>query len=92
MQTVFRNPLAGPYVLGISSGAGLGVALVVMGFAGLFQFSVFSADNNWILVIASWLGSAAVLIFILAVSFRIKRCNDNFGIGNNDRQCHFGYH
>jgi iron complex transport system permease protein len=72
MQTVFRNPLAGPYVLGISSGAGLGVALVVMGFAGLFQFSVFSADNNWILVIASWLGSAAVLIFILAVSFRIK--------------------
>jgi cobalamin transport system permease protein len=72
MQTVFRNPLAGPYVLGISSGAGLGVALVVMGFAGLFQFSVFSTDNNWILVIASWLGSAAVLLFILAVSFRIK--------------------
>lgn len=72
MQTVFRNPLAGPYVLGISSGAGLGVALVVMGFAGMFQFSVFTSNNNWILVIASWLGSAAVLFFILAVSFRIK--------------------
>lgn len=32
MQTVFRNPLAGPYILGISAGASLGVALFVMGF------------------------------------------------------------
>ena len=32
MQTIFRNPMAGPYVLGVSSGAGLGVAIVVLGF------------------------------------------------------------
>jgi len=72
MQTVFRNPLAGPYVLGISSGAGLGVALVVMGFAGLFKYSVFASGNSWILIIASWIGSGMVLVFILGVSFRIK--------------------
>ena len=72
MQTVFRNPLAGPYVLGISSGAGLGVALVVMGFSGLFGYSVFGAGGSWLLIIAAWLGSGLVLLLILMVSFRIK--------------------
>src|SRR5690606_34045053 len=42
MQTVFRNPLAGPYVLGISAGATLGVALFVLGFSSAFAFGVFS--------------------------------------------------
>lgn len=62
MQTLFRNPLAGPYVLGISSGASLGVALVVL--AG-FGSSVGIAG-------AAWLGAALVLVVIAAVGHRIK--------------------
>ena len=62
MQTVFRNPLAGPYVLGISSGASLGVALVVL--AGMSS-SVGIAG-------AAWVGAAAVLIVIASVGHRIK--------------------
>lgn len=62
MQTLFRNPLAGPYVLGISSGASLGVALVVL--AG-FGSSIGIAG-------AAWLGSALVLVVIAAVGHRIK--------------------
>ena len=63
MQTLFRNPLAGPYVLGISSGASLGVALVVL--AG-FGSSIGIAG-------AAWLGAALVLVVIAAVG-RIENC------------------
>lgn len=62
MQTLFRNPLAGPYVLGISSGAGLGVALVVLAGIG----------SSLGIVGAAWAGSAAVLFIIAAVGRRIK--------------------
>lgn len=62
MQALFRNPLAGPYVLGISSGASLGVALVVL--AG-FGSSIGIAG-------AAWLGAALVLVVIAAVGHRIK--------------------
>lgn len=62
MQTLFRNPLAGPYVLGISSGASLGVALVVMTGAGA---SLGVAG-------AAWTGAAAVLAVISAAAHRIK--------------------
>lgn len=72
MQTVFRNPLAGPYVLGISSGASLGVALVVLGFSGYFAGDVFFVSGNWLLVVAAWLGSILVLLVILLVSFRVR--------------------
>ena len=72
MQTVFRNPLAGPYVLGISSGASLGVALVVLGFSGYFAGDVFFIAGNWLLVTAAWLGSGLVLLLILIVSFRVR--------------------
>jgi len=72
MQTVFRNPLAGPYVLGISSGASLGVALVVLGFSGFFAGNVFFISGNWLLVLAAWLGSGIVLLLILLVSFRVR--------------------
>ena len=43
MQTVFRNPLAGPYVLGISAGASLGVALFVLGFSSSLAWGLFSS-------------------------------------------------
>lgn len=72
MQTLFRNPLAGPYILGISSGAGLGVAIVVLGIPGLFTYSVFSSSNNLILILSAWMGAAIVMLIIMAVSVRIK--------------------
>lgn len=72
MQTYFRNPLAGPFVLGISAGASLGVAIFVMGIS-LVTGSVFiSLSSQWSLAIASWAGSGLVLLLILAVSLRIK--------------------
>jgi iron complex transport system permease protein len=72
MQTVFRNPLAGPYVLGISSGASLGVALVVIGFGSFFGSNIFNIATGWLLIIAAWTGSAAVLLVILLVSLKMK--------------------
>lgn len=72
MQTVFRNPLAGPYVLGISSGASLGVALVVLGFTSYFGSNVFGLSSAWLLILAAWLGAASVLLLILLVSLKTK--------------------
>ncbi len=72
MQTIFRNPLAGPYVLGISAGASLGVAILVMTTAASRLFSLQSGLNNWSVVVAAWLGSGLVLLIILLVSFRIR--------------------
>lgn len=62
MQTLFRNPLAGPYVLGISSGASLGVALVILVGAG----------SSLGIASAAWIGAAAVLTGMIALSRRIK--------------------
>jgi iron complex transport system permease protein len=72
MQTLFRNPLAGPFVLGISSGASLGVALVILGsglFGGLFATALIS---KWSIVIAASLGSFLVLLAVLAVSSKVR--------------------
>ena len=71
MQTLFRNPLAGPFVLGISSGASLGVALLLLGapLLGLQASTLFSSFG---LAGAAWIGSALVLLLIASVSRRIK--------------------
>ena len=71
MQTLFRNPLAGPYVLGVSSGASLGVALFIlgaplMGMAGVGAFSTLGLAG------AAWIGATAILAAVSAVSRRIK--------------------
>jgi iron complex transport system permease protein len=71
MQTLFRNPLAGPYVLGISSGAGLGVALFLLG-APLLGLSAHSFVQSLGIVGAAWIGAALVLTVVMAVSRRIK--------------------
>ena len=72
MQTLFRNPLAGPFVLGISSGASLGVALLVLG-AGILGGSLAGfALKSWSIVIAASLGSFLVLLAVLAVTTRVK--------------------
>ena len=70
MQTLFRNPLAGPYVLGISSGASLGVALFLLGAPLLGGLS--AAAQNIGAAGAAWVGAAAVLAAVMAVSRRIK--------------------
>ena len=66
MQTIFRNPLAGPYVLGISSGASFGAALVVLG-AGATGIVA-----TWSLALAAWIGAGTVMLLLLFVSYRIK--------------------
>lgn len=72
MQTLFRNPLAGPFVLGISSGASLGVALLMLS-GGLFISNFFVADlTNWLVVLAASLGSGLVLLLVVAVSLRVR--------------------
>jgi iron complex transport system permease protein len=69
MQTLFRNPLAGPYVLGLSSGSSLGVAFVVMGSSFLgFQLS----EMGFGIVLASCLGSFLVLFLVLLLSQRLR--------------------
>ncbi len=72
MQTLFRNPLAGPYVLGLSSGASLGVAILILGasFLGgtLGTFLMYKSS----LIIASSLGSLIVLVLVILVSTKVK--------------------
>lgn len=68
MQTLFRNPLAGPYVLGLSSGSSLGVAFVILG-AGILPLSL--ADfllSSYGIILASCLGSFMVLLLVLSIS------------------------
>lgn len=71
MQTLFRNPLAGPYVLGISSGASLGVALFILGMP-LLGIATSSTISSLGTAGAAWLGSALILAFVASVSTRIK--------------------
>ena len=72
MQTIFRNPLAGPYVLGISSGASLGVAIVVLGVSAFGISSLSGIGTSFSIAAAAWTGAFLVLMVILAVSVRVK--------------------
>jgi iron complex transport system permease protein len=72
MQTVFRNPMAGPYVLGISSGASLGVAFVILGFSAQMLPGNLQGLGNWVLVVASWLGAGTIMILIMYISVRVQ--------------------
>lgn len=65
MQTLFRNPLAGPYTLGVSSGASLGVAVLTMLSVFSIQLSAFSIP------VAAVIGACSVLLLVLAVSRRV---------------------
>jgi iron complex transport system permease protein len=70
MQTFFRNPLAGPYVLGISSGAGLGVALLMLAGAA-FGVSL-TGLNSWAIAGAGILGAGSLLALVTLVAWRVK--------------------
>ncbi|MFR9592157.1 MAG: iron ABC transporter permease [Rikenellaceae bacterium] len=71
MQTLFRNPLAGPYTLGVCSGASLGVAIFIIGapFLGTIGSSTLSTIG---VAGAAWIGSAAILLLLATVGNRIK--------------------
>jgi iron complex transport system permease protein len=72
MQTLFRNPLAGPYVLGISSGASLGVAILVMS-AGILPYGLASMMYSyWGQVFAAIIGAFVIFLLIVAVASRIR--------------------
>lgn len=70
MQTFFRNPLAGPYVLGISSGAGFGVAILILA-GSIFGFAT-NAMNPWAVAIAGTLGAGLILVLVSLVAWRVK--------------------
>jgi len=69
MQTYFRNPLAGPFVLGISSGSSLGVALLVLS-GGVLGYGF--STNNYMVILAASAGAGLVFFLILIASTRIK--------------------
>ena len=68
MQTLFRNSLADPYILGVSSGASLGVALVMMAASAL---PVAFVSSGWALIVAAIIGASVVLVLVVGVSFQV---------------------
>lgn len=75
MQTLFRNPLAGPSVLGVTAGASLGVAIVMLAagtITTVFAIQQLSVLGSWLIIGAASLGSAIVLLLILLISFKIR--------------------
>lgn len=72
MQTLFRNPLAGPYVLGLSSGSSLGVAFVILASAMLPGFLSDILISSYSIILASCLGSFLVLLLVLVVSQKLR--------------------
>ena len=76
MQTLFRNPLAGPSVLGLTAGAGLGVAAVLLagggGLVGGFAIRALGLGGSWGLVLAATTGAALVMTLVLALSARVR--------------------
>ena len=72
MQTLFKNPLAGPFVLGISSGASLGVALLILGSSIFGGFFLTSSMSNWSLAIAASLGAFLVLFAVIMAANSLR--------------------
>jgi len=68
MQTLFRNPLADPYILGVSSGASLGVALITMSSA-ILPFAL--VNSAWAMILSAIIGATLVLLLVIGVSFRV---------------------
>lgn len=75
MQTLFRNPLAGPSELGITAGAGLGVAAVMLAggsSASIYAIRQLGVSGSWLIIAMASLGSALVLSIILLIAGRIR--------------------
>ncbi|MEX6627500.1 FecCD family ABC transporter permease [Tenacibaculum salmonis] len=81
MQTLFRNPLAGPFVLGVSSGASLGVALLILG-SGLFGGALVTITmSNWAMAIAASIGSFFVLSAVIIAANKVRNTMSILVIG-----------
>src|SRR5690554_889866 len=73
MQTLFENPMAEPYVLGVSSGASLGVAICILG-GSLLPFSLQNLlTNQTAIVLSALVGSVLVMLIVLTISQRIRQ-------------------
>lgn len=72
LQTAFRNPLAGPSILGIDSGANLGVAIVMLGLGGVVSTSTFSLGGFALVIIAAMVGAMSVMGLLLFFSTLLK--------------------
>jgi iron complex transport system permease protein len=81
MQTLFRNPLAGPYVLGLSSGSSLGVAFVILGASYLPDFISSILLSSYGIILASCSGSFLVLLLVLLVSRKLRDTNSILIVG-----------
>lgn len=76
MQTLFRNPLAGPSILGITAGSSLGVAVLMLGTGtglGFFSLSSLHFLGAWTLVIFAFLGAFFIMSLLILISFRTSR-------------------
>ena len=72
MQTIFRNPMAGPFVLGVSSGASLGVALVILGFSSFMPAGNSAAAGNWLIILSACAGAGAIMLLIMFIATRVR--------------------
>lgn len=72
LQTAFRNPLAGPDVFGISSGAGLGVAIVMLFLGGSVSTTLFTVSGFLAILTAAFIGAIVVTMIILFLSTMVK--------------------
>lgn len=72
MQTMFRNPVAGPYVLGISAGASLGVALLIMASTAIGINSEVRLMSSWSIIIAAAVGAVLIFLVNFLISFRLN--------------------
>lgn len=75
MQTLFRNPLAGPSVLGITAGASLGVALVMLSagtITSIYTIKELGISGSWLIIVASSLGAALIMVIIVSISSSLK--------------------
>jgi iron complex transport system permease protein len=73
MQTMFRNPIAGPYVLGISAGASLGVAIFILA-ASAFGIHEIHLLSSWSIILAAAAGACAYLLYQLSYFLPLERC------------------
>ena len=72
LQTAFRNPLAGPDVFGISSGAGLGVAIVMLFLGGSVSTTLFTVSGFLAILTSAFIGAIVVTMIILFLSTMVK--------------------
>ncbi len=72
LQTVFRNPLAGPSILGIDGGANLGVAIAMLLLGGSFMAGTFSLSGFLLVIVAAMIGAWAILVLLIAFSHRLR--------------------